>query len=272
MSNINKSKLINFFVVLAVILLLIFFNFGGLLAGPKSFVFFVASPFLKLFQAVDDGVAGAWGFFLTLKDLNKENANLKNENTAFLEEVTRLKEAVRENEVLRRQMGIDQSEKQKLIMAEVIGYNPTLGQYFLIDRGLKDGLSVGLAVVAANNFLIGRVAEVSQNFSKVLLILDSNFLVNAVTQDTRISGVVKGSHGLGVAMEMIPIDAQIIVGETVLTSGLNETIPKGLIIGRVAEVVKKASEIWQRATIALIVEFDKLEQVFILASEDDASR
>ncbi len=264
MKNVNKSKLINFVVVLAVILLLIFFNFRGLLAGPKSLVFFAVSPFLKLFQAVDNGVSGAWGFFSALKGLNKENANLRNENLAFLEEVTYLKETARENEILRRQLGISQSEKQKLIMAEVVGYNPTLGRYFLIDKGSQDGLSVDLAVVAANNFLIGQVAEAGRNFSKVLLISDSNSSVNAITQDTRINGVVKGSHGLGVAMEMIPIDVQVTVGETVLTSGLNGVIPKGLIIGRIADVVKKASEIWQRATIAPAVEFDKLEQVFIL--------
>jgi len=181
-----------------------------------------------------------------------------------LEEETRLKEAARENEILRQRLELSQSEKQKLAMAEVIGYNSLLGQYFLIDKGSQDGLSVGLAAVTANNFLIGYVAETGQNFSKVLLISDSNSLINAMTQDTRISGIVKGSHGLGLTMEMIPIDAQIAVGEMIITSGLNDAIPRGLIIGRIAEVAKKASDIWQRAIITSAVEFDKLEQVFIL--------
>ncbi|HRY52613.1 MAG TPA: rod shape-determining protein MreC [Candidatus Portnoybacteria bacterium] len=264
MKDIDKSKWIKFFIVLAVILLLIFFNFRGLLSAPKSWALFAASPFLKLFQVMDKGVSGSWAFFLAIKDLNKENAGLKSENQFLFEEVTRLKEVARENELLRQQIGIGQAEQQRLVMAEVIGYNPTLGQYILIDKGAKDGITVDLAVVAANNFLVGRVAEVNANFSKVLLISDSDSLVNAITQDTRISGVVKGNHGLGVLMEMIPIDAQVAVGETVLTSGLNETIAKNLIVGRVEEVIKKESDIFQSATIKAAVEFDKLEQVFIL--------
>lgn len=264
MRYISRSRWAKIFLVLAVVLLLIFFNFRGLLTVPKSFVFFISTPFLKAFKAVDNGLAGSWEFFSTLKNVNKENADLKNENRSLFEEITRLKETARENEFLRQQLGVSQPGKQKLIAAEVVGYNPALGQYLLIDKGAKDGLAGELAVVAAGNFLVGRVAEVNDNFSKVLLILDSASSVNAVTQDTRISGAVKGSHGLGVAMEMIPIDAQIAVGETVITSGLNETIPKDLIIGRVAEAIKKESEIFQQAVVAPAVNFDRLEQVFIL--------
>lgn len=246
-------------------MLLIFFNFKGLLAAPRSLVFFAVSPFLKLFQAVDGEISGVYGFFLTLKDLNRENAALKKENAVFWEETTRLKEVDRENEDLRRQLGIGQSEERKLIMAGIMGYDPALGQYFLIDKGLRDGLSVGSAVVSDNNFLIGRVAEASWAFSKVLLISDSNFSINVITQDTRIDGVAKGSHGLGAAMEMIPIDAQVTIGETVLTSGLSETIPRGLIIGRIEEVFKRENEIFQRATVALAADINKLERVFVLS-------
>lgn len=264
MNNINKSKLINFFAVLAVILLLVFFNFRGMLSAPRNLTFWAASPLLKLFRAVDNGIFGAWSFFLSLKELNKENADLKNINSALFGEVARLKEAVRENEILRQQLEVGKLEKNRLMMANVIGYNSILGQYFLIDKGKADDLSVGLAVVAANNFLAGRVAEVEEHFSKVVLISDSNFSINTITQDTRASGYVKGIHGLGIAMEMIPIDAQINIGETVLTSGLNDGVPKGLIIGKITDVVKKANEIWQRASIVSAAEIKNLEQVFII--------
>jgi len=264
MKSINKSRLINFFVILAVILLLIFFNWRGLLAGPKSLAFFATSPFLKLFQAVDNGMAGAWGFLAALKDLNNENIILRSENAALVEQVASLKEAERENEVLRQQLGVLPPGKQKLVMARITGYNPVLGQYFLIDKGEKDGVAINLAVVAANNFLVGRVVEVNQIFSKVLLISDSNSSVNAITQESRVSGAVKGSHGLAIAMEMIPIDAQVLVGEPVLTSGLNDAIPRGLVIGRIASVVRKESEIFQRAAITPVLEFNKLEKVFVL--------
>ncbi|KKT27242.1 MAG: Cell shape-determining protein MreC [Parcubacteria group bacterium GW2011_GWA2_43_9b] len=264
MKGINRSKLINFFVILAVILLLIFFNWRGLLSGPRDLVFWITDPFLKLFGAADKGIFGAWNFFVALKDLNKENVNLKKENTVLLEEVINLKESARENESLKRQLGVAEIKNQKLVMAGVAGYNPALGQYFLIDKGGNDGLSVNSAVVAAGNFLVGRVAEVEGNFSKVLLISDSNSSINVITQENRVAGVVKGNHGLGIIMEMIPIDAQIKAGEIVLTSGLNDGIYKNLIVGRITDTVKKENEIFQNATVVPFVDFKNLEQVFVL--------
>ena len=97
-----------------------------------------------------------------------------------------------------------------------------------------------MAVVAAGNFLVGRAAEVNDNFSKVLLISDSNSSINVITLENRVGGVIKGRHGLSIAMELIPIDAQIKVGETILTSGLNDGIAKNLIVGKIIDIVKKA--------------------------------
>lgn len=264
MKNVNKSKLINFFVVLAVILLLIFFDWRGLLSVPNNLTLWAMKPFLKLFQAADRVVFGSWNFLVEIKNLNKENIDLKNKNSMLLAEITRLREIGRENEILRKQLGLSQAADLKFILAEVIGYNPTMGQYFLIDKGRKDGLSDNLAVVAEGNFLVGRIVEVLDNFSKALLISDSNFAINAMTQDTRISGVVKGNHGLGVIMDMIPIDAQIKADEVVLTSGLNDDVPKGLIIGKIADLMKKASAIFQSASIVPAVEINNLEKVFVI--------
>lgn len=245
-------------------MLLIFFNWRGWLGVPKSLVYWAARPFIGLFQTADKWVSAPWNFFVTLKDLSKENAELLSENRRLFGENSQFKETVRENELLRQQLNLGQPVKQKLVMASVTGYNLTQGQYFLIDKGQDDGVAAGLAVVTADNFLVGRIAEAEKFFSRVLLISDGASAINALTQDTRVNGAVKGNHGLGVTMEMIPIDAQISAGETVLTSGLNDGIPKGLIIGRLAGVAKKANEIWQSAVIIPAAELNNLEQVFVL--------
>lgn len=264
MKNINKPKLINFFIVLAVILLLIFFNWRGWLAAPKSLVFWATRPFVSLFQTVDKWVVAPWNFFITLKDLSQENANLTSENKILLGETTRLKETARENELLRQRLDLGPSEKQKLVMAAVAGANLTQGQYLLINKGRADGMAAGLAVVTANNFLIGRVAEAEDNFSRVLLISDGSSVINALTQNTRVNGAVRGKYGLGLTLEMIPINAQINIDEIVLSSGLNDGVPKGLVIGRIVSVEKKPNEIWQSATLAPAADLKALEQVFVI--------
>jgi rod shape-determining protein MreC len=108
------------------------------------------------------------------------------------------------------------------------------------------------------------VVEVEQYNAKVLLISDSDSMVNAITQDSRVSGIVKGTTGLGLDMEMIPINKEIKTGETVLTSGRNDNFPAGLIIGKISDVILKETDIFQKAAIQSAVNFSELESVFVI--------
>lgn len=234
------------------------------MASPKNVIYFISSPFLKFFQQTSNKIYGTFNFLLTIKDLSRENYSLREENKNLLQENAILKEADRENELLRERLALGEPIARQLVLADVVGLNPQLGQYFLINKGSADGLAPDLAVVSANNFLIGKVAEVGSRSAKVILILDSNYSVNAITQQTQINGIIRGSHGLVLNMEMIPGDQKVDSGEMVLTSGLNGSIPKDLIIGRVVEVTKKESEIFQKATLRPAADFKKIESVFII--------
>jgi len=264
MSQGRFSKTFYLFSVLAVILLLIFFNYLGWLSFPKNFVYGASLPFMKLFQSVDRQIAGAFNFWIELKNLNRENKVLGDEKQKLLDENINLKEVLRENELLRQQLAIVPPEKEQLVLANIVGYLPQVGQYFLLDEGSQRGLKEGMTVITANNFFVGRLAEVGDRWAKVSLVLDSNFLVNVLTQETRVRGIVRGNHGLGLIMEMIPIDAQIKTGESILTSEINDQISGGLFVGQISSIEKKESEIFQQAILQPAVDFNKLEKVFVI--------
>jgi rod shape-determining protein MreC len=260
------SKTFYLFSVLAVILLLIFFNYLGWLGSVKNIIYQASAPFMKLFQSVDRQIAGAFNFWTELKKINQENKDLGDENRRLLDENASLKEVLKENELLRQRLGITPPVQEQLVMADIVSYLPQLGQYFLIDKGSQQGLKEGMAVITANNFFVGQLIEVGDRWAKGTLVLDSNLLVNVLTQETRIRGIVRGNHGLGLIMEMIPIDAQIAVGENILTSGINDKIPGGLIVGQISAIEKKESEIFQQAILQPAVDFNKLEKVFVIIS------
>ncbi len=262
--KILSKSITTFFLILAVILLLIFFNFKGWMGIPKNLVYFVSHPFLKIFQWSGNEISRGLTIFFTIKDLSLENAALKAENQKLWEENSRLKETVQKDEILRQRFSLGESAVNQLVLANIVGYSFQPRQYFLIDKGSAGGLKAGMAVVTADDFLIGEVAEVQENSAKVVLISDSNLAVNAITQETRVNGVVRGSYGFEVVMEMIPVDQKIQKGETVLTSGLNEAVPKGLIVGRISEIILKESEIFQKANVQPAVDFKKLESVFVI--------
>ncbi len=254
----------SFFIVIAVILLLIFFNFKGWLGTPKNIIYRVSAPLLKSFYWIGAKTAAGLRIFTSIKDLGLENDGLRQENQKLWQENSGLKDVARENEILRQRLELGSVYSRKFILAKIAGFNPQLGQYFLIDKGQTDGVIMGLAVVTANNFLVGKVVEADQSSAKVLLIFDSNSLVNSLTQDSRASGIVMGAHGLGLVMEMIPTNKEIRIGETVLTSGQENNIPAGLIVGKISEVILKETDIFQKAVIQPAADFGELESVFVI--------
>jgi len=264
MSSKRYSKLLYLISLLAVILLLIFFNFFGSLKFPQNIVYGASMPFLTFFQSVDQRVFSFLNFFVNLKNLNQENKTLLSENQELQGENLKLKEASLENELLRERLELALPDKNNLILADVAGYLPQSGQYFLINKGFDDGLREGLAAVTANNFFVGKVVELGSHWAKILLMIDSDSLVSVISQESRVRGAIKGDHGLGLVMEMVPIDSTLQVGESVLTSGLNNNLPKGLLVGRISAIEKKESEIFQRAILEPAVDFSGLEQIFIL--------
>jgi len=259
----SKTSVI-FIIVLAVLLLLIFFNWRGWLKAPQDAATWIFSPVLRSFHWAAGQLAGGLNFLTTLKNIVAENYDLKQENQKLWQENTTFKEADRENQVLRERLNLGPVQNHRFVLASIIGYVSEPGQYFLIDKGTADGVAPNQAAVTAENFLVGRVTETSNHGAKVLLVSDGNSLINALTQDSRASGIVKGSHGVALTMEMMPTDKKIQIGETVLTSGRDDGLPADLIIGKVTQVVSKESGIFQQATLEPAINFKDLESVFVI--------
>ena len=194
----------------------------------------------------------------------KENNSLRQENAALWQRVTGFKEAVRENELLRRRLLIEENSVQPTVMAKVIGSSPQAGQYLLIDKGSANGLAKDDWAVSADNFLVGRLDDVGARVAKVVLLSGSETAISAVTQDSRASGIIKGMHGLGLSLEMIPMDQEPKVGETVLALGRAQSQGTNLIVGKIKEVIKKENELFKSAQIEPAVDWSALEEVFIL--------
>ena len=257
-------KPLKILILVAVILLLIFFNSKGWLAGPKNILSLVFSPVLKFFQWTSEGITDGLTFVFTIKDLARENYRLKEENKNFWGQITAFKETTRENEIFRQRLAIGQAEKEKAVFGRVIGYDPQAVQYLIINQGKEAGIKEGLAVVSAHNFLVGKILSAEKNFAKVLLITDAECAINVLIQETRISGLLKGEHGLGVIMDMISLNQLVSNGETIITSGLDKFIPAGLLVGRVKEAVAKEAEIFQKISVEPAADLKKIESVFVI--------
>jgi rod shape-determining protein MreC len=210
--------------------------------------------------------AGA-GRFLALvggvRDLAATNNRLEAEVAALRTRLSQDAELRLENETLRRQLNFNQAGSGQLVAARVVSYQPdNLRQYLTINRGTRDGLKAGQAVVAEGS-LVGKISEVSLASAKVFLITDPEFKVGGLDQETRATGTVKGQIGSGVVMDKIAQSDQVKPGDTIITSGLGGEFPKGIIIGRVESVNTQGNAVFQSAQIASGLRLPKLEVVFV---------
>lgn len=182
----------------------------------------------------------------------------------------------RENEVLREIQGEYQllqdlfnrareTPQFRREVASVIGYDSSpLFRSIIIDKGTEDGVFVGMPVESARG-LVGQVFRTTDHAAMVILLTDNISSIPARLGTSRATGIVRGG-GLGGALTMdwIDLEAQIVVGETVLTSGLGGKFPEDMVIGRVTAVERQEADLFQRAIIQPAVDFGSLEMVFVI--------
>jgi rod shape-determining protein MreC len=264
-----NSKITLFIFLLVVSALLIFFNNSGYLNGIKGFVVYTINPAQKIFQMPSNKIND---IFYTVKNINKfkeKNLELQEKNLNLIYENSLLKETQRENEILREQLRFSNEvcSDEGCIdwkIGQVIGRNPdNYGKYLIINLGKKQGMKENLAVTVSGGMLIGKITEVFDNSSRVMLITNPESVVNSITKTTRANGIITGSYATGVKLEMVNQSERIFEDDIVITSGLEEEIPKGLIIGKIYKIEESANKIFKQASINLFADFGHIEEIFI---------
>jgi rod shape-determining protein MreC len=200
-----------------------------------------------------------------LRDLRQQNEELQSENDRLLLENVRLREIQHELALLRDLLNFRQTNPSLQVQgAHVIGRDPSnLQSYVILDVGREQGIERNMPVVTDRG-LVGRIYEVGEGWSRVLLIIDSSSFINALTQSTRANGLVQGQVDGTLAMLNIPQGETVSVGDTVFTSGLGGNFPRQILIGQITDVDRKDYELYQEATVQPTVDFRHLEAVLII--------
>lgn len=157
-------------------------------------------------------------------------------------------------------------DSRSFIAADVISRETvSVLRTIVINRGTRDNVRVGMPVVTENG-LVGRVINVSANAARVMLVTSEISSISGRLQTSRAEGTVTGLPGGTMRMSMLPQDAQILVGDLVLTSGLGGNLPPDLVIGQVNSTRQFESAIEQTAEIRSLIDFDRLEIVMVITS------
>ncbi len=233
-------------------------------SGLERITISVVSPIQKAVTGTIEFSGQIWEtYFLAVLAVG-ENVELKKELGKATEIRTRNEELLLENTRLKKFVNFTGNLPDTYVAAQIIARDPSPWfKTVMIDKGAGDGLAKGCPVLVSEG-IVGQIIKVAENYSRVLLITDRNSAVDALIQDTRVRGIVKGSNQDKCSFVYALRKDQVIEGQMIVSSGLDQVFPKGLKIGRISEVTKVHSQLFQDITIETSVDFDKIEEVLVL--------
>jgi rod shape-determining protein MreC len=141
-------------------------------------------------------------------------------------------------------------------------------RYIIINVGTRQGVGVGMLVLTSEANLVGQVAQVSSNTAKVQLLTSPDSAIAALLETSQATGLVVGWSDDTLRMEYIPQEENVNIGERVLSLGLGNSMPKGLVIGQVTKVHQRDYELFQSATVQPMADFSRLEIVLVITASE----
>ncbi len=272
MNRVSNRTLV-FYALAALSIVLLVLSSSGRTGPAEGLLSSIGRPFLLAFNGVGRQLSNVLTTARDLATLRARNQQLQTQADTLTIDNARLKEVESENERLRELLRFAQLNptydfRGGQVIARVITKAPSnYLSTIAIDLGSDHGIQPGMPVVTERG-LVGRIQKVGPASSTVLLITDPSSGVQALVERTnsRAVGIVSGRAGALPAMEFISQDADVSVGDEIITSGLGGAFPKNLVIGQVVEVRQRDYEMFQQATVRPTVNFDRLEFVLVITN------
>lgn len=223
----------------------------------------VFSPVPRAVNWIGQTVSDMYHGYLDMRRAVNENLELHRKVIDLTTENLKLRQSEGDLKRLRTLLGYSEDFTMPTTMGQAIMLD-TSGRFksIIIDRGSNGGVDVNDAAVNANG-LIGRVILTTKDMSKVQLITDSNASVGVLIERTRRQGVLRGDGANGAQLYDIPVLADVVPGDLVLTAGIDGIYPKGIPVGVVTKA-DKGPELFKTITVRPLVDFNTIEETIIL--------
>jgi rod shape-determining protein MreC len=239
--------------------------------GPvRQVISVIVYPLQRVAAAPGNFVARAIDFFASRESVKSENARLTRENLRLAASIQVLEALKRENAQLRGLLQAKQRLQQTSVMAEVLySARDPFSRKLVLDKGLDQDIQAGAAVVDADG-VIGQVTRVYPFLAEVTLITDKDQAVPVQNLRSGLRAIVFGNGRAGTLdLRFMPINADIEVGDTLVTSGIDGTYPAGLPVARVSDIERDAAQAFARITCTPIGGVDKRGLALVLSARRD---
>ena len=242
---------------------------GGGLSLLQRGLLGALSPLQRGVGTVVGGVGEAWRGWAFHRETYEANRRLEGRVRQLETELQARSFQAQEAQRLRELLGLRQAVPMDTVAAQVVGRDGVPWfRTLTLDRGEADGITLDAPVVSPTG-VVGRVFAVGPHAARVQVLLDRDGAAGVLVERSRVSGVVSGqvsSQAAGaedLVLKYVPERSDVVVGDVVVTSGLDRIYPKGLVVGRV-RFVGKGSGLFRDIRVEPSARFDRLEEVLVV--------
>jgi len=278
----RRILIVSFGVVLAALMVLLSLRSRDAEKGWLIDEFFhaLAFPMVASYQAIVRGAESLIGRYVFLVNVEQENAQLKLQVQALQEELNHHINGSIQFNLLREQLKFLEENPETKVFAEVIGESvDNFHHVLVINKGSLAGIRRNFPVVLREG-VVGRIQSVTATQALVELVTDRRHRFPALVQRTRERAITQGQEeglaltapdrgmvygtGRDLQLNRVRMLADVQPGDRIVTSGLSGIFPKGLLVGTVTNVYRERHELFQSADIEPVVDFNKIEWVFVI--------
>lgn len=259
------------------ILLSLTLNISG---GPlKSVAGYVFVPMQKGINGFGKNISDKVTELRTLSNVMDENKELKAQVEDLTSQLTTNKLEQYELDNYRQLLDLDSKypSYNKIAASVIANDSGNWFSTFTIDKGKKDGIDVGMNVLAGSG-LVGIVTDAGSNYAKVRCIIDDSSKVSGMVSTTEdnltVSGNIKTMNENKVITftELKDDDNQVQVGDPVVTSYVSDRYQQGILIGYITTVEENSNNLTKSGTITPVVDFEHIENVLVITQIKDTGK
>jgi cell shape-determining protein MreC len=252
----NKRKKILIAALIVLFLVILIF---------RDFSFKIVSrPALFIMRPIFSMKAGLNGWWKGLKTVFHEKKQIQEENAGLREKIMQLESEIsliqiqgKENELLKN--AFSAWERENFMLSYIVSRPPqTPYDMFIIDAGSENGVKEGMQVSGFGRVLLGYVADVFPKMSKVKLISSLGEETNVLLEFSGISAIAAGRGGENFEI-MLPRAVKVEIGEKILALGRQL-----MLVGIVEKIEHQSADPFQKILFRLPVNIQYLNQVFLL--------